>query len=580
MKSNKFDDPPGWDARLRQQSLITHQARSRGSDIIVTGAVAVIDARFHLGILDKLSEPKFLAVERQTEDGLTHLVYESVVPKPTHYQELGMNVATPTIIRREMLQTIDLSWGKSDESWIDILAIPMYHRIDGIDDDEPTFSRTKLNPLAGAKAHLLSNKLVDIFINIKNGTEIGRIMGVNQPLRVDMRNLIRYHSGAFGATGAGKSNFTSQLIRKGLDVERDIRVVIFDVAGEYFVHLADRFHDAGNIYSTEVFANPNQFLESQVVPETLEQKLTNNRPILEIAEKALKEGRIRPISIRPESGLTLEDIREMLENVGQRAGAFLAKTINEQIGNLIAEFKLRPDTLLTSLDKISLEKLKGIINSGELNAPERSGLKGELATLKNYMTEMNVKNLERPISATELARNVLDAEPGTIDLVYAPNPYDARQIVTQFINTLLKLKKTSGKAGVKVLIVLDEAQEYIPDRAKREDFTDQSNIAVEALLRQGRKYRAHCWLGTQRVAHLNVSALQQLHSYFVNVLPRIWDRLTIADAYSVSLDLLDKTLELEAGEWLFVSYNAAKRRNVPIFVKTPNNEDTLIQALH
>lgn len=51
-----------------------------------------------------------------------------------------------------------------------------------------------------------------------------------------------------------------------------------------------------------------------------------------------------------------------------------------------------------------------------------------------------------------------------------------------------------------------KAQEYIPDRTREDDHTDTSNIAVEALLRQGREYRAHCWLGSQRVAHLNVSA--------------------------------------------------------------------------
>ena len=95
-------------------------------------------------------------------------------------------------------------------------------------------------------------------------------------------------------------------------------------------------------------------------------------------------------------------------------------------------------------------------------------------------------------------------------------------------------------AKEKILIVLDEAQEYIPDRSRSDDHTDTSNIAVEALLRQGRKYRAHCWLGSQRVAHLNVSVLQQVHSYFINILPRTHDRMTVADAFAVSYDLLDK----------------------------------------
>jgi hypothetical protein len=102
---------------------------------------------------------------------------------------------------------------------------------------------------------------------------------------------------------------------------------------------------------------------------------------------------------------------------------------------------------------------------------------------------------------------------------------------------------------------------------------------VEELLRQGRKYRAHCWLGSQRVAHLNVSALQQVHSYFINVLPRIYDRITIADAFAVSYDLLDKTLDLETGQWMFVSYKAARRKNVPVFIEAPDNEVTLAENL-
>jgi hypothetical protein len=73
-----------------------------------------------------------------------------------------------------------------------------------------------------------------------------------------------------------------------------------------------------------------------------------------------------------------------------------------------------------------------------------------------------------------------------------------------------------------------------------------SNIVVEAILRHGRKHRAHCWLGSQRVAHLNVSAL---HSYFVNILPSIYDRMRVTDAFAVSYDLLDKTLDLETGQW-------------------------------
>ena len=39
---------------------------------------------------------------------------------------------------------------------------------------------------------------------------------------------------------------------------------------------------------------------------------------------------------------------------------------------------------------------------------------------------------------------------------------------------------------------------------------------------------------------MNVSALQQVHSYFINIFHRIYDRMTVVDAFAVSCDLLDQ----------------------------------------
>jgi hypothetical protein len=55
--------------------------------------------------------------------------------------------------------------------------------------------------------------------------------------------------------------------------------------------------------------------------------------------------------------------------------------------------------------------------------------------------------------------------------------------------------------------------------------------------------------------------------------------MVIADAFGLSYDILDATTQLDTGEWLFVSYKASKRKNVPAFVKTPNNEEIVAKAL-
>ena len=575
---NVFNDPDGWEARLRQQTLTTHSAGGRGEQISVTSSIAVIDARFQLGLLDMLSNPLFLAVERQTEQGLTHLIYEALAPRPTHFQELGMNIATPTIIRREMLQTIDQSWGRSDESWIDIIAVPIHHRMD-MSDGQIEFSKTRLGALVGAKAHILSRDAIDQFLSIKNGASIADLLGFNLPIKVNMQNLIRYHSACLGFTGSGKSNLTSHLIREALKSQPDLRVIIFDIAGEYFIHLADAFTKKGIMYSSEPFDTAEQFLDSQVIPETLEERLGKSGKIESIVKSVMAEGRLRLIEAGEAATLTLGFILDRLAGVGDKAGAVQAAVTRDKLKAIMVQEKLKDDTPISELKGEAREKIKSLIEQAATNAPERSGLKGDMAAIVELFESSPEEPSHKPATAAELAKNILETDPGTITVVYVPEPIEAREIVSDFINKLLYLKKTAGKSKEKVLVVLDEAQEYIPDRTRTDDCTDISNIAVEALLRQGRKYRAHCWLGSQRVAHLNVSALQQVHSYYINVLPRIYDRITIADAFSIGYDLLDRTLDLETGQWLFVSYKATKRRNVPVFIQAPDNEKTLAKAL-
>jgi len=53
-----------------------------------------------------------------------------------------------------------------------------------------------------------------------------------------MQNLVRYHSACLGFTGSGRSDFTPHLIREAMKAHPDLRVVIFDIAGEYFASVS------------------------------------------------------------------------------------------------------------------------------------------------------------------------------------------------------------------------------------------------------------------------------------------------------------------------------------------------------
>lgn len=86
--------------------------------------------------------------------------------------------------------------------------------------------------------------------------------------------------------------------------------------------------------------------------------------------------------------------------------------------------------------------------------------------------------------------------------------------------------------------------------------------------------RANSFVGREDLAKL-----QQLHSHFVSTLPRMYDRVVIADAFALPYEVLERSAQLETGEWLFVSFKAAKQRNVPVFLKTQNNESLIADYL-
>ena len=113
-------------------------------------------------------------------------------------------------------------------------------------------------------------------------------------------------------------------------------------------------------------------------------------------------------------------------------------------------------------------------------------------------------------------------------------------------------------------------------RFSPEDGTEYSSRAVEKLLRHGRKYNLHGWISTQRIAHLNTNALQQLHSYFVSTMPRPYDRQLIPDTFAIDDAFMDRTLTFQNGDWLMASFKATNTQNVPVFFHAINNESFIV----
>ena len=161
-------------------------------------------------------------------------------------------------------------------------------------------------------------------------------------------------------------------------------------------------------------------------------------------------------------------------------------------------------------------------------------------------------------------------------VINLPEADVARYFCAEIIDCIFRKRKSSFTLTPRIVFIFDEAQEFIPADKRKEDGTDSSSRAVERLLRHGRKYNLNGWISTQRIAHLNTNALQQLHSYFVSTMPRPYDRQLISDTFAIDDAFMDRTLMFQNGDWLMTSFKATNTQNVPVFFHAINNEDSIL----
>ena len=563
-----------FDAKLRVYSIETRSARLRGEDIVFSEGVAYIDALFDLEIFDHLHNPNLIGIERRHSNGEnTYLIFEVIGVRPKHYEMPSLTPDVPPVLKWEYLKNIERSWIKGGENWMEIIGIHTGYQMISLNDNELKFEKTRLSPLTGAKAHILSENVIKCMVckdpQEKYVDDIGLLIGYDIPLTVDIYSLFKYHTGIFGFTGSGKSNLISLLIRKAIDKIPGLKIFIIDLAGEYTIHLLDLLIKYNSIVYVDEPIPKDRFADSQVIPESLSNKMDKD-----IIKKLIIENINLDLIGLTETTLTIGEMQRFLEGLLSDDKPHIKSIVQEMLNELATAMDY--ESFFEYMDKeenkevrnLFVRDLEKIMDS----VSSKSNLYKTAESLKNQMTSHKKINRKRN-EVVELARNaVQNTEIPPLTIFYIPDPKNARKTVSTFIDEIFKYKKFFG-SGNKVLIVLDEAQEFIPDRLNRDDHTYNSNLSVEMLLRQGRKYFVGGWIATQRIAHLNTNALQQLHNYFVSTLPRSYDRNVVSDAFSISRSVIDKVTELESGEWLFVSYKATNLKNVPVELKTYNNED-------
>ncbi|HLQ06183.1 MAG TPA: DUF87 domain-containing protein [Nitrososphaerales archaeon] len=596
MTPHPFDDIDGeFQARLRDISTTT---RSTVDNSTVTFRTARIECEYTPRVIKRLAMGQLVAIPNVQALGTnnSYSLYEIADVYPMHYSMLTLDRSQPAAIRNEFMDLIQKEWEKGSKStWIEIVAAPISY-VMKVGEDGVAFERKGMAPLTGSPVKLLSKDSIQQLICFSppkgdpSDYSLGYLLGFTDasiPFSLNIESLIHYMGGVFAYTGSGKSNLTAVVIRKALRAIPDLKVVIFDVSAEYGIHILDVLNDLpSRILFTDSFKDsknlPAEYFKRHATPESLAGREKEFNPKI---SNLFRDGKVEFLQshLAGEEDVarfsTYEGLIEVLSNtLNDRYGAVQQKIVVPQVVETIKQFlrenKFELEARFSPKTKELIERIQPLL--ADLGA--NSSLKKTFDSLATVVASIpETPEEEEGYTWSKLADEILSLSRDSprVFVVNLPEAEDARLETANVVNEVFRKRKRSFALSPRVLFVIDEAQEFIPQVPRKEDGTDQSSRAVERLLRHGRKYHLNCWISTQRVAHLNTNALQQLHSYFVSTMPRPYDRQLISDTFAIDDAFMERTLAFQNGDWLLTSFKATATQNIPVFFHAENNEDVL-----
>ncbi len=486
-----------------------------------------------------------------------------------------------------------------DVTKIRCIAIPTNLEI--VERDGQSLLQEESNlPMIGAKALLLDTSSTEYVLNsgLPQGVPIFTVGNlVRDPLvdvKVSAEDLLRTHFAIFGFTGAGKSNLVSTLVDKVLNAfcteeplqeppREQVKVVLFDLMGEYSVLLADwlvKAPDACLLVLTEETLPEDvlQFME-QPTNEAFSKALTalaqttlypraliGRRSDFRFAWRRLLNPKSARVHLYREKPPTLGKLVERYWNPRGTLGKNDPK-IRQEVRNWIATEDNTP------FDEGSATKLfewiermfdSGLLSTNDARESFQSLRDAVDDAFRRYISPRHVHDAFQ-MTLGELIGRLNDPHFSGLYVVQSHDPDRLRDFAATLGEVMFENRRKSGKINPLVVFVFDEADEFIPQRREgADDSYGRSRFVVMTLARRGRKFGLGVGIATQRVRYLDTNIMAQPHTYFVSKMPRQSDRQAIAEAFGISEELFGQTFKFKKGDWLLMSHDAIGLEAVPV----------------
>jgi len=527
---------------------------------------------------------------------------------PEHFGLRGLSDHSYYPMQFEIIEQSEDDWQTDDKStmMIQIDAIPINHDLILNKSCEFEFVKGFSYPVVGSSGYILNSEMINHMYNQKIAEQLSvdtsktvqdarvdprlgliKMFEANKtaiPIYVDFEKLVRYHFGVFAFTGGGKSNLMSNVLRRLSLHTNNTKIVVFDISCEYVFLLLDLLADpniSAKVILERRIDSLQQFFNSVVKPREYETDERTKRGLQCIMEQDKLAYYARPRQQVPTYSQFLDELD------GQRGGNIdkphylnAIDQIHDAVLEYVEEHGLGENQKVTEdfvrhIDQAATETVE------QFKVHDKSGLYA-WATTRSSILDVIKKGQEEETRETggltiEKIEELLEDKTTNLVCISISDPYTIKDLAIELTQNLLIRRKRKFTVKPYILLVFDEAQEFMPNLTG--GIEGKCSAQVETLLRQGRKYGLGVCIATQRVAYLNTNALQQIHTYFVGTLPRPYDRNLISETFMVDKGILEKTLEFAPGEWLLSSYIATGMENVPIFIKADNAENEIEKYL-
>jgi DNA helicase HerA-like ATPase len=566
---------------------------------------------YQKNLMGLLEEGILLAVKnfKQPEQGSERFTLMEISRVwPEHFGLRGLSDHGYYPMQFEIIEQSEDDWQTDDKStmMIQIDAVPINY--DLILDEKCAFSFVKgfSYPVVGSSSYILNSDMINRMYNQRIAEKLGvdptktsgdartdprlgliKMFEASKtaiPIYVDFEKLVRYHFGVFAFTGGGKSNLMSNILRRLLLHDKDTKIVIFDISCEYMFLLLDVLADPkvpAKVILEHRIDSVQQFFNNVVKPREYETDERTKAGLQRIMNQGKLAYYTKPRQQIPTYSQFIEELDEQRKSSTDKPHYMNAiDKIHDAILEYIEEHGLVENQ---QVDEGFVNHIAEMASSAveEFKVHDKSGLYA-WATTRSTIIDVIKKGRQKETQKTagltaEKIRELLEDKPTRILCISISDPYTIKDLAIELTQDLLVRRKRKFQVKPFLLLVFDEAQEFISSNSVGIDA--KCSTHVETLLRQGRKYGLGVCIATQRLAYLNTNALQQLHTYFVGTLPRPYDRELVSDTFMIDKGILEKTLEFAPGEWLLSSYIATGMENVPIFIKADNAENEIEKYL-